>query len=741
MINALITAAVLLLTTVCCGDGLGLDNLVQCALDRSQLLEISHDAHRENMRLRHQATDLRKKLVGLSEQLLALGDDHSALLRQHTAVTQGHQELLAAQQTREEEHSALHADFNGHLQRLQNDYRELLNEKTKIQDDYEGRLLETDTTISSLRRQIVENDQRFQRQTSHFEESLTSYKIELIRALEEKQTIQTHFQTRLSMAVDTKKKIKAVEEKLREVLEERNKLEEKLKKAEKDREAAAEENTKTRNKLSEKMEEAEEERKMLLNEKIKMKEDYEGRLNEAEKTVSSLRREMKDKEDRFEQLSSHFEKGLTSYKVELIRALDEKQTIQQHFETRLQMAVDIKKKISAAEERLRAAFEERNKMEEKLKRAEKDRDAAVEENRKTREYYEGSVYVATLTIDRLNAELKARRNEPSALTVAGGVAPGREEEHNAEGCQDDMQALAPLSAVQGEAPVREEGDKIFSTDVDDTDAAEKSFDEVLHVLESMIQERGDNEPVSVSEEENTAEDGDFETITKKILEITDSYEASAFFYSQQREVLYQADVLIEAANQQENSLYQIENEDNTTDQEEDKAEKPVEEMEERRGEGRDEDHVEKFQQKLKSDAEDFDAVMEEIMRISEHYSQLVLSNTQEHENLPQSAEDISYTKNDGENVIDYDEGDQNVAAENKEKSKKTSENTENVTSENNEQDPHGLTETVPEDVEEFVRSHEADDQSFHRVLREISQTFSFEERIPCAANTEQATTE
>jgi len=52
------------------------------------LLEISHDAHVENVRLREQVDDLYRQLTEISEHNLLLIRDYGGLLHEHLAVLQ-----------------------------------------------------------------------------------------------------------------------------------------------------------------------------------------------------------------------------------------------------------------------------------------------------------------------------------------------------------------------------------------------------------------------------------------------------------------------------------------------------------------------------------------------------------------------------------------------------------------------------------------------------------------------------
>lgn len=294
MLNAVLTAAVLLLTTVGCGSGLGQDNLVQPALDRSRLLEISHDALRENMRLRRQATDLRGEVVELSEQLLALGDEHSGLLREHVAAIEGQQELLAALQTREEEHSALQTAYDGLREEndeylsLHEEFKSVYEELAEMKEDFMSSVSEKEELVNF-----------FENYIEKFEAAQEKVTLEMTEAVQAITAEKHETEQRLTIAEQNYRQLFRENQEVTHQLGTARALLQEQERVSVERDVERAKALRERDDLTGRLQRLEDDYRELLHETTKTREDCEARLLEAETTIGSLRRQIVENDERF----------------------------------------------------------------------------------------------------------------------------------------------------------------------------------------------------------------------------------------------------------------------------------------------------------------------------------------------------------------------------------------------------------------------------------------------------------
>lgn len=145
-------------------------------------------------------------------------------------------------------------------------------------------------------------------------------------------------------------------------------------------------------------------------------------------TRDHMKKEIKDRDLRFLQERQDREKEATRYKMKVVEAQSQMDVMQQNYETELSLAIDEKEKvIRTIEELYRKTLEERNAALEEVRSLKRDRDVVVKEKSDMKEYYERSVYIATLTIDRMNQEMK-KCATPSHRKEVPGQSPRTSEE-------------------------------------------------------------------------------------------------------------------------------------------------------------------------------------------------------------------------------------------------------------------------------------------------------------------------
>lgn len=217
VITTLIVAAALLVPSLCQDI-----DTVRCVMERSQLLQISHGALRDNTNLRQQVTGLRGEVVDMSEQLIALGKEHSGVLREYSALMEGQKELLAYVLTLEEEHASLKAK-----------YMKVIEEMEEMSGYYkselEKRLLEQENALGESEEKYF----RLLKEVDIVFGQMEDLRQDQMKTSEEKQEITEFFENYIDALLESQKTVlREKEEQFLKIYQEKEEADYKLKNAE-----------------------------------------------------------------------------------------------------------------------------------------------------------------------------------------------------------------------------------------------------------------------------------------------------------------------------------------------------------------------------------------------------------------------------------------------------------------------------------------------------------------------------
>lgn len=180
---------------------------------------------------------------------------------------------------------------------------------------------------------------------------------------------------------------------------------------------------------------------------------------------------------------------LSVYKGKLTEGLEEKEQMQHHFETLLTMAVEWNKNtVNEAKEKYRIMEEERNSLRGQLSAINKKYKAALEKNVEMRKYYERTVYIATLTIDRIKKEIKGKCSKP--VDNGEGKQPIKEGERKVETWHEKL--LRELKKEYGVDPpekMTEEKEEEAEEHLHDKDNDVREFENVEDEDEGSLKEK------------------------------------------------------------------------------------------------------------------------------------------------------------------------------------------------------------------------------------------------------------
>ncbi|XP_063847648.1 golgin subfamily A member 6-like protein 4 [Scylla paramamosain] len=384
--------------------------MLQCAGDRQELLALSSSLLEDRRDLNQEVTRLTEALKGAQQGYLRLSRENSDVLgellqvlgalqtlrQERAALHQENAFLHQKQETLRQEHEALHQEHAALLHKhaaLLQEQKALQVAHETLQTEYAG-LAKDQQDLEAAHGSLKEGYQAVRHELHSLQQTHTSLRQDHLRLQDERKSLQGD----MAKMAGTKQQLVTAVEAMRK---EWHRTEEMKKRQVESLLSLAAENK------DRAMKEAEEKYRMLLEERNSIKEE----LSQVKKGYEQVHEEktglLMDM-TKMAETNQQVVKAVKAMKEEWHRTEEKRRRVRKQFvESLLSKAAEEKEKVTMeAEERYRMLLNERNSMKEELSLLQKTYKHAQEEKSEIRQYHERAVYVAALTIDRLQQELK-----------------------------------------------------------------------------------------------------------------------------------------------------------------------------------------------------------------------------------------------------------------------------------------------------------------------------------------------